>query len=174
MLVPAYRNNAGLDALVWSPVLIHHVPVDATISERLGLHQTGALAVVKALGWTETDGWPVDFGGGSGIVNEQNTDNRDSPASGGQTKTSVKQQPNMRISYYWAVPHDSFHEGWVTRQAAKKGSEEAAFERHVVQYAISISSQLVVKVAVTALEGVPTPEELLSESTNLKKVAAMQ
>ena len=68
----------------------------------------------------------------------------------------------MRIPYYWAVPEESFN--WVVRQPAQKGSNEAAIESHLVQYAICIPSRLVVGVAKTALitSGVPTPEELLS------------
>jgi hypothetical protein len=151
LLVPANRSNAGLDGLVWVPTLNHHALVDATISKRHGLHQTGAFNAVMALGWTITGGWPVDS-------IEVGSTGSGSPAD----SVHKKQRRNMSIQYYWAVPEGSFYEGWVTWQAAKKGSEEAVIDRHLVQYAICIPSRLVVGVAKAALSDVPTPDQLLT------------
>ena len=130
------------------------------MSECQGLHQVGAFRAVKALGWTVSGGWPdndsVDSDGDPRIA--PNASTGDGPAL-------KKQRRNMRIPYYWAVPEQTFNEGWRTRQPAKKGSEEAAVDSRLVQYAISIPSQLMAEVADAALtaSGVPMPEDVISQ-----------
>jgi hypothetical protein len=141
-LVPAQGNAAGLDGFVWVPSLNHHVPVDATISKKHGLHQSGLFAALTALGWSPTNGWPQR------------------PLS--KKHPNLKKRRRLQVPYYWAVPDSEFDESWVVEQQAKDGTGQPQMAERLVQFAVCIPSRLTLKVVGHALASVPTPEVCLA------------
>lgn len=140
MLVPENSNEAGLDALMWLSGTRHHAPVDCTVSTSHGLHQCGALKAVKALGWSVERGWPAQA---------------DAVAAGIARR--------LQVQYYWVVPEDVF-ESWSHPQAAKPGTGDAGFEKHLAQFVLCIPQLLRFKALQRVLRdsrGVKQPDELM-------------
>lgn len=141
-LVPTDRNEAGLDGFLWVPSLNHHVPVDATISKRHGLHQSGLFSALSALGWSSTDGWPRRL-----------TKKHPDP----------KARRSLQVPYYWVVPAAEFNAAGVVEQPVKPGTGNAAVAKRLVQFAVCIPSRMTVDVARASLANVPTPEQCLAQ-----------
>jgi len=142
LLVPRNRNNAGLDALMWDEAAGHHVPLDATVADRHGVHAGGLAKAVSALGWTPAGGWP--------------------PKTPAGNATGLRE-----IKYYWFVPQDQFEQGWVTAQPVKVGSDDSELARevmsHVKQFVVCVpSSDSLQRVADECrAQGVAMPTEML-------------
>jgi hypothetical protein len=111
VLVPASRNRAGLDALVWDARVEHHVPIECTVAGTHGIHAGGLFSVVKALGWTLEGGWPAPAGAAP------------SP-SPSPSPSSSPAFPDKVIPYYFVVPEDKFDAG-TSVQPWKPGSMPA-------------------------------------------------
>jgi len=140
LLVPRDRIAAGLDVLIWDKEAGHHWPLDATVSASHGLHAQGLADAVQALGWTPEDGWP---------------------------RTADQQNRALQIKYFWAVPEDRFHAGWMQPQTTKADTcttdaAKATFAQ-VKQYALCFPPSVTIsRVAKTCeQQGVPLPTSLV-------------
>jgi len=191
-LTPPFRNQVGLDCLMWDDDVSHHWPVDCTVSKDHGIHVEGLATVLASLGWTSRKGWPVSrpwtkpasvaspaaLSGspvsavaGAGTASAVASCPSPSAAAAESSKGSPRRA--MQIQYYWAVPEDVYatlDKAQIAKPHSLEAAEAKELFRHVKQLAVCVPKLLLRDrlAAVCKHAGVATPDEHLAKMMKLE------